>query len=92
MFFTKEMIVFTESSHFVLLRFLPDIRTPKALRASSCSCQGQSIKVCDVHVSKLAEHLRLLCLGKQDVSGFALATCYEYKKVPGKESFFAKDE
>jgi len=51
MFFTKEMIVFTESSHCVLFR-----------------------------------------LGKQDVSGFALATCYEYKKVPGKESFFAKDE
>ena len=45
----------------------------------------RSIKVCDVHVSKLTEHLRLLCLGKQDVSGFALATCYEYKKSPAKK-------
>ena len=36
-------------------------------------------------VSKLTEHLRLLCLGKQDVSGFALATCYEYKKSPAKK-------
>ena len=58
-------------SYFVLLRFLPAIRTPKALRAFSCSCQGRSGKVYDVHVSKLTEHLRLLCLGK-------------YKKSPAK--------
>ena len=57
---------------------------PKHVCASSCSCQGRSGKVCDVHASKLTEHLRLLCLGKQDVSGFALATCYEYKKSPAK--------
>ena len=81
-----------ESSHCVLLRFLPDIRTPKALLCFFVLMSGRSIKVCDVHVSKLTEHLRLLCLGIQDVSGFALATCYEYKKVPGKENFFAKDE
>mgnify|MGYP001691455405 FL=1 len=57
-------MVFTESSHFVLLRFLPDIRTPKPILGFPCSCQGRFIKVCVVHASKLAEHLRLLCLGK----------------------------
>ena len=70
--FTGDLRVFTESSHCVLLRFLPAIRTLKPILGFSCSCQGRSIKVCDVHVSKLTEHLRLLCLGK-------------YKKSPAKK-------
>ena len=78
-FLAKELIVFTESSHFVLLRFLPDIRTSKPILGFTCSCQGRFIKVCDVHASKLAEHLRLFCLGK-------------YKKSPAKKIVFAKDE
>ena len=61
MFFTKEMTVFTES--FAL---------PKHICASSCSCQGRSIKVCDVHASKLTEHRKLFRLGK-------------YKKSPAKK-------
>ena len=65
-------MVFTEPAPFVLSRFLPDIRTSKPILGFPCSCQGRFIKVCVVHASKLAEHLRLLCLGK-------------YKKSPAKK-------
>ena len=93
MFFTKEMIVFTES--FALRAFsIPACHshsqsTSVLLRAH---VRGDPEKFLMFFVSKLTEHRKLFRLGKQDVSGFALATCYEYKKVPGKESFFAKDE
>ena len=44
MFFTKEMIVLTESTHCVLLRFLPGIRTLKPILGFSCSCRGDTKK------------------------------------------------
>jgi len=51
----------------------------KPILGFPCSCQGRFIKVCVVHASKLAEHLRLFCLGK-------------YKKSSAKKIVFAKDE
>ena len=85
MFFTGEVRVFTES--FALRAFtIPACHshsqsTSVLLRAH---VRGDPEKFLMFFVSKLTEHLRLLCLGKQDVSGFALATCYEYKKSPAK--------
>ena len=78
-FLAKELIVFTESSHFVLSRFLPDIRASKPILGFLCSCQGRFRKVCDILINLFTEYLRLFCLGK-------------YKKSPAKKIVFAKDE
>ena len=85
MFFTGEVRVFTES--FALRAFsIPACHshsqsTSVLLRAH---VRGDPEKFLMFFVSKLTEHRKLFRLGKQDVSGFALATCYEYKKSPAK--------
>ena len=58
---------------------------PKLCVLFRAHVRGDPEKFLMFFVSKLTEHRKLFRLGKQDVSGFALATCYEYKKSPAKK-------